>query len=54
MRKLIIDHDTFDSDSDIDIEEPHYSADKILCDLIKELGGTDIVELYESISKYYT
>ena len=36
-----------------DIEYAHSKADKILCELLEELGLKDIVEEYKKIDKWY-
>ena len=36
-----------------EIETNHADADEILCELLKELGYSEIVQLYESIEKIY-
>ena len=36
-----------------DEEDAHIEADAVLCDLLKELGFEDVVELYEKIPKWY-
>jgi len=36
-----------------DEEADHAEADKILCNILEELGQEDIVEIYEQISKWY-
>ena len=35
------------------LEERHYSEDKLLCELLTELGYKEIVEQYKSTAKYY-
>ncbi len=36
-----------------DIESAHVTADKILCDLLKDLGYGDVVLEWESVEKWY-
>jgi len=36
-----------------DPEEAHFRADKVLCEILKELGYGDIVELWEEVPKWY-
>ena len=36
-----------------DIEMDHEKADEVLCDLLKELGYSDIVSLWNRIPKWY-
>lgn len=36
-----------------DPESSHGRADDVLCDLLKSLGYTDVVEAYESVPKWY-
>lgn len=43
MKEAIINSDT---------EIAHYDADIILCDFLKGLGHSDLVELYEDVYKY--
>ena len=37
-----------------DAESAHGRADEILCELLRELGYSDIVDAYEDIDKWYT
>lgn len=39
--------------SDADIEAAHGKADDILCEVLDKLGYTEIVDLYNSIEKWY-
>ena len=39
--------------SDADIEAAHGKADDILCGVLDKLGYTEIVDLYNSIEKWY-
>lgn len=34
-------------------ESAHIDADMVLCELLKSLGYVEIVEVYESIGKWY-
>jgi hypothetical protein len=36
-----------------DIEADHCNADDILCEILTELGYEEIVEMFESIEKWY-
>ena len=36
-----------------DTEAAHGDADRVLCDLLNELGYTDIVREYNAIGKWY-
>lgn len=36
-----------------DLSEPHEKADKILCDLLMDLGFKEIVKVYKSFDKWY-
>lgn len=36
-----------------DLDEPHKKADEILCNLIKDLGFEEIVDVYKSFDKWY-
>ena len=37
-----------------DYEDVHYEADNILCKLLRELGYTEIVEMFEEVGKWYS
>ncbi len=37
-----------------DTERGHVEADNILCELLKELGYSDVVEEFEKIDKWYS
>lgn len=37
-----------------DEENDHYVADKLLCDFLKKLGYDQLVEEYETVSKWYS
>jgi hypothetical protein len=37
-----------------DMETQHRFADDLLCDVLKDLGYGDGIEVYESIDKWYT
>ena len=37
-----------------DIEEAHYNADQVLCDLLEELGYKEVVDTYNKVDKYYS
>lgn len=37
----------------LDSEGGHMEADKVLCDLLIQLGYSEVVELYNKIFKYY-
>ncbi len=37
----------------LDTEMAHWHADKILCEILKELGHHDIVAEYEKVDKWY-
>jgi hypothetical protein len=39
--------------NDDDIEHNHWVADQILCNILTELGYSDVAEEYEKISKWY-
>lgn len=39
--------------SEEDAEGPHCRADRLLCELLEELGYVEIVELYEDVRKWY-
>lgn len=36
-----------------DVELSHYEADQIICNLLNDLGYTDVVKEYDKISKWY-
>jgi len=36
-----------------DTEEAHVIADRVLCDLLSELGYRDVVTEYEKVGKWY-
>lgn len=36
-----------------DTEYAHIIADDILCDLLKDLGYTELIAVYEKINKWY-
>lgn len=36
-----------------DIEADHAHADRVLCDLLRDLGHGDVVDAYELIEKCY-
>ena len=36
-----------------DTESAHVQADRILCDILLQLGYTDIIEEYHQIGKWY-
>ena len=36
-----------------DLEADHYSADKVLCELLRDLGYGTVVDEYELIEKWY-
>ncbi len=36
-----------------DIENAHIIADKILCDLLKDLGYSDVVLEWKNVEKWY-
>ncbi len=38
----------------MDTESGHVEADDILCELLKKLGYSDVVEEFEKIHKWYT
>jgi len=42
-----------EQNSNLDKESAHDHADNALCLLLKELGYTEIVELFEKLEKYY-
>lgn len=52
-KRLIEIKERLKSDPDYDEEFAHPDADVVLCDLLKELGFEDVVELYEKIPKWY-
>lgn len=37
-----------------DIEDTHIKADKLLCDLLIQLGYKDVVDEFEKLSKWYS
>lgn len=37
----------------IDIEERHETADKIMCNLLRELGYAEGIDIYEAGDKWY-
>lgn len=39
--------------NNIDIEENHRYADRLLCEMLVELGYSDFVDDYEQIRKWY-
>jgi len=39
--------------SNHDYEIAHYDADNILCDLLKDLGYKEIVDLWNEVGKWY-
>ncbi len=39
--------------SSTDFEKAHYEADLILCDILRKVGFSEIVDLYECIYKCY-
>lgn len=40
-------------DKNDDFETTHPKADDLLCEFLKRLGHTDIVEAYEKVGKWY-
>lgn len=36
-----------------DIEEGHFRADNILCDLLNQLGYDDVVKEYHKVKKWF-
>ena len=36
-----------------DTEKAHYEADKVLCNLLNELGFEDVVNAWEKIDRWY-
>ncbi len=36
-----------------ELEGAHIKADEVLCELLKSLGMSDVVEEYEKIEKYF-
>ena len=52
-KRLIEIKERLKSDPDYDEELAHPDADAVLCDLLKELGFEDVVELYEKVPKWY-
>lgn len=51
----LVDMTNTDSHTYVDLEIPHSTADRILCELIKEYipDGEEIVNLFENINKWY-
>ena len=41
------------SDTNFPDEEPHFSADELLCQALTELGYSEGVALYQKINKIY-
>lgn len=39
--------------NDYDKEESHVEADYILCELLEELGYTQLVKMYNNVPKWY-
>lgn len=39
--------------NNIDLEAAHYDADELLCELLNQLGYSDIVDLYNLVGKWY-
>lgn len=39
--------------NDYDKEESHVEADCILCELLEELGYTELVKMYNNVPKWY-
>lgn len=39
--------------NDYDTEESHAKADCILCELLEELGYTELVKMYNNVPKWY-
>jgi hypothetical protein len=38
----------------MDVESAHSAADDVLCDLLRALGYTDVVEAWEAVPKWYS
>jgi len=36
-----------------DVEDKHFEADKLLCELLVSFGMADVVEIYKDIEKWY-
>jgi hypothetical protein len=36
-----------------DTEHAHSEADKILCEVLRELGYNDLIDAYEQVDKWY-
>ena len=36
-----------------DVEKAHYLADKVLIDFIRNLGYTEVVDLWKQVEKWY-
>jgi len=36
-----------------DTEVAHLNADKILCDVLKQLGAEELVDVYKKVDKWY-
>ena len=36
-----------------DVEGAHIEADEVLCDLLKQVGFTKVVEVYNKLEKWY-
>lgn len=51
MQSLVDEY--LDENEDFDEEETHRQADYCLCELLKSLGQGEIVELYDSLPKWY-
>ena len=39
---------------DADLEQNHWKADRLLCDLLKQLDCKDVVEEFEKVGKWYS
>ena len=39
--------------ANMDLEVAHREADKLLCDLLMDLGYTDVVEAWDKVEKWY-
>lgn len=37
-----------------DVEAAHVEADRILCDLLKELGYIEIIKSYENVERWHS
>jgi hypothetical protein len=48
MQALIV-----EEENDSDTEETHYKADKLMCDILEELGYGDGVALFNKLHKWY-